>query len=384
MKNKDLLSVLFAIFMYAFGFGIILPILPFYSLNFGATPFELGLLTATFAFMSLILSPVFGKASDSIGRKKIITIGTIGFIVAYIIFAFADSLFMVFVARAIEGIAAAAMFPAAISLISDFSTEKTRGAAMSLMGMAFSLGFILGPAFGGLASSISIPIAFFLAAALSLANTITVTLFLKEPEEKEESKDIVEKEVGFLSHIKSKMLILFMGTFMLSFLIGGLEATFALFTFQKFGFGTGEVGLVFMYIGVLIFFGQFISAKLLMKYKESTLIKAGFVMNSTGFFGIFFAPDMIFLGLSLGVMVLGNALSMPSVISLITKKAQAKRGTILGLNGSFQSLGQLIGPIFGGFLFGLTPFFSFAGIAAALVLYLLIFTGLDQSKKGIQ
>ncbi|MFH1392052.1 MAG: MFS transporter [Candidatus Diapherotrites archaeon] len=382
LKNRNLLSVLFTVFMYSFGFGIILPILPFYSLNFGATPFELGLLTATFAFMSLILSPIFGKTSDSIGRKKIITIGTIGFVIAYIILAFADSLSMVFIARAIEGISAAALFPASISLISDFSNEKTRGPAMGLMGMAFSLGFILGPAFGGLASSISIPTAFFLAATLALLNTVTVNLFLKEPKEKEESKDIIEKEVSFISHIKSRMLILFMGTFMLSFLIGGLEATFALFTFEKFGFGAGEVGLVFMYIGILIFFGQLVSAKLLMKFKESTLIKAGFIMNSAGFFGIFFAPEMITLGIALGIMVLGNALSMPSLISLITKKAQAKRGTILGLNGSFQSLGQLIGPIFGGFLFGLTPLFSFAGIATVLVLYLLAFAGFEAIKKN--
>ncbi|MCR4369307.1 MAG: MFS transporter, partial [archaeon] len=107
LKQRDLLNVLFAVFMFSFGFGIILPILPFYSISFGATPFELGLLTATFAFMSLILSPVFGKISDSIGRKKVLAIGTTGFIIAYLVFAFADSLLLVFLARAIEGVSAA-------------------------------------------------------------------------------------------------------------------------------------------------------------------------------------------------------------------------------------------------------------------------------------
>ncbi|MCR4335026.1 MAG: MFS transporter [archaeon] len=381
LKQRDLLNVLFAVFMFSFGFGIILPILPFYSISFGATPFELGLLTATFAFMSLILSPVFGKIADSIGRKKVLAMGTTGFIIAYIVFAFADSLFLVFVARAIEGVSAAAMFPSAVSLISDYSTEKTRGAAMSLMGMAFSLGFILGPAFGGLASHISIPIAFFLAALLSLTNTVLVVLFLKEPKEKEESKDIAQKEFNLLSHLKSRTLLFFAGTFMLSFLIGGLEAVFALFTFEKFGFGSGEVGLVFMYIGVLIFLGQLVSAKLLLKYRETTLIKAGFLMNSTGFLGIFFAPDMITLGLTLGLMVLGNSFSMPSVISMITKRVEGKRGAILGLNASFQSLGQLIGPIFAGFLFGISHIFSFIGIWAVLLGYFVIFTLFGFLKK---
>ncbi|MCR4369408.1 MAG: MFS transporter, partial [archaeon] len=290
-------------------------------------------------------------------------------------------LLLVFLARAIEGVSAAAMFPAAVSLISDYSTEKTRGAAMGLMGMAFSLGFILGPAFGGLASQISIPIAFLLAALLSLTNTVTILLFLKEPKEKEESRDIAHKEVDLVSHLKSRTLLLFLGTFMLSFLIGGLEAVFALFTFEKFGFGSGEVGLVFMYIGILIFFGQLVSAKLLLHYSETTMIKAGFLLNSTGFLGIFFAPDIITLGLTLAIMVMGNAMSMPSVISMITKKVQGKRGAILGLNSSFQSLGQLIGPIFAGFLFGISHIFSFAGIWAVLLGYLLVFAGFEFLKK---
>ena len=100
-------------------------------------------------------------------------------------------------------------------------------------------------------------------------------------------------------------------------------------------------------------------------------------MNSTGFLAIFFAPDIYFLGLALAIMVFGNALAFPSIASLITKKATAKRGTILGLNASFQSLGQLIGPVFAGFLFGLTPLYAFAGIWAVLLLYLGVYIGLE-------
>lgn len=382
LSDRRLLNVLFAIFMSAFGFGIILPILPFYSLNFGASPFDLGLLTATFAFMSLVFGPVFGKITDSIGRKKVLAFGTGGFVLSYIVFAVADSLFLVFVARALEGIFAAAIFPAAISLISDFTSEKTRGAAMSLMGMSFSLGFILGPAFGGIASAISVPTAFILAAIFAFLNTVLILFFMKEPKEKEESREIIEKEVSLLSHLKSRLLLLFLGTAMLSFLIGSLEATFALFTLEKFGFGSAEVGLVFMFIGVLIFFGQFLSTKLLLRFKESSLIKAGFLFNSTGFVSIFFAPDIFFLGLALAIMVFGNAMSFPSIISLITKHVHAKRGAVLGLNTSFQSLGQLLGPLFAGFLFGISHVFSFVGVWAILLLYLAVFFGFEKIRNG--
>jgi len=382
LKNRDLLTVLFSIFMFSFGFGIILPLLPFYSINFGATPFELGLLTATFAFMSLILSPVFGKLSDSVGRKKLLATGTIGFVIAYIVFAFADSLTMVFIARAIEGVSAAAMFPAALSLISDYTTEKTRGVGMAMMSMAFSLGFILGPAYGGIASHISIQLAFLSAALFSFANTIGILLFIKEPKEQEENKDLAHKEMDFLAHIKSRTLLLFFGTFMMTFLFGGLEATFALFTLEKFGFGSGEVGVVFTYIGILIFFGQMVSAKLLTRFKETTLIKVGFVFNSIGFLGIFFAPDIIFLGVALAIMIFGNSMAMPSIMSMITKRAQAKRGVLLGMNSSFQSLGQLIGPIFAGFLFGINQIYSFVGIFILLLGYAFVFMMFEMVKKG--
>ena len=217
---------------------------------------------------------------------------------------------------------------------------------------------------------------------MALLNSALIMMFLKEPKELEESKDIPQKEMSFMAHIKSRTLLLLMGMFMLTFLIGGLEATFALFTFEKFGFGSGEVGLVFTYIGIIIFFGQFASAKLLMRFKETALLKTGLALNSTGFLGIFFAPDIITMGIVLGIMVFGNAMAFPSIISLITKKARGKRGTILGLNSSFQSLGQLVGPIFAGFLFGISHLYAFIGIWAVLVLYLLTFAAFEFVKKG--
>jgi len=168
---------------------------------------------------------------------------------------------------------------------------------------------------------------------------------------------------------------------MLSFLIGGLEAIFALFALERFSFGSAEVGVVFAYVGVVIFVGQFISAKLLMKFKEPLLIKFGILLNAIGFFGIFFSSNIIILAITLAIMIHGNALAVPSVTSLITKKANAKRGTILGVNTSFQSVGQLMGPIFAGYLYGLMPFYAFIGVSGILLGYLGFFVGFDILKK---
>ena len=204
MSFRDVLStpgikpVLFTLFMAAFGFGVILPILPFYALAHGAKPFELGLLTATFAFMGLLFGPIWGKLSDKYGRKKVLLISTAGFAASYVLCAFADTLFLVFAARGLEGVFAAGIFPVCISLLSDLTTPEQRGRAMGLVGMSFSLGFIVGPAFGGLASAISVKDAFLLSALLATINFAAIFLRLREPRESPEARDITGKENSLL------------------------------------------------------------------------------------------------------------------------------------------------------------------------------------------
>lgn len=379
MSFKEILSVngikpvLFTLFMAAFGFGVILPLLPFYALSLGAKPFELGVLTATFAFMQLIFSPLFGKLGDKHGRKKVLLIGTAGFVVSYAIFAFSTTFEMAWFARALEGVFAAGIFPTCISLLSDFTTPQQRGKAMGLMGMTFSLGFIFGPAFGGLAAAISIKAAFLLSALLAGINFCWIFFRLKEPKEKQESKDLAKQEVSLLSHLSSPMLFLFLSSAMITFMIGGIDATLALYTSEKMGFTSAQIGLVFTYIGILIMFMQFAGGNLVNKFGELKLISAGLLLSGAGFFLLSFTHDWVSLLFPLAVFVAGNAMVFPSVNSLITKKVFGKRGAVLGLNNSFSAAGQAIGPLFGGFLYGINHFFAFVGLAAAIWIYFLLF-----------
>ena len=386
MSFREILStpgvkpVLFTLFMTSFGFGVILPILPFYTLSMGAKPYELGMLTATFAFMSLLFAPLMGKLSDKWGRKKTLLLGTIGFVLSYLLFAFTDSLAMAFFARAVEGIAASAIFPSCVSLLSDFTDEKRRGRAMALVGMSFSLGFIMGPAFGGFAAAISVKDAFLLSAGLAGLNFASVMFQLKEPNEKPESKGIITQEISLVEHLSSPLLFLFLGSFMTSFMIGGLDATLAIYTGDIMGFTSTEVGIIFTYIGFLILIMQSQTGKLLDRFGEMKMIPAGLALSGLGFFLLTFAHDWESILGALGVFVAGNSLVMPSVNSLITKKVQGRRGAVLGLASSFNSFGQMIGPLLGGFLYGIRHDLAFIGLALVIWAYAMIFVFIAAGK----
>lgn len=379
MSYKQILStpglkpVLFTLFMAAFGFGVILPLLPFYTLSLGAQPVELGMLTATFATMSLVFAPLFGKLADRIGRKQVLMIGTAGFVVSYLLFAAADSLPMLFLARGLEGLFASGIFPACVSLLSDYTTNEQRGKAMGLVGMSFSMGLIFGPAFGGLASAFSVRDAFLLAAALAAINFFSVWKQVREPREKPSSRTEISQEVSLLSHITSPLLFLFLSTLVIAFMIGGLDATLAIYTGVKLGFSSPQIGLIFTYIGTLILVTQLAAGNLISRFGELKLIPAGFVFSGIGFFLLIFAHDWLTLLFALTFFVFGNAMVFPSVNSMITKKVQTKRGAVLGLVNSFQSLGQIIGPLVGGLLYSVNHDYPFGFMALVVWAYAAIF-----------
>ncbi len=380
LATPGVAPVLFTLFMTAFGFGVILPILPFYALSLGAQPAELGMLTAAFAFTSLIFSPVMGNLSDKVGRRKVLLAGTAAFAAGYVLFGITDSLAMAFVARALEGIAAAAVFPAAMSLISDFTTEQQRGKAMGMTGMAFSFGFIIGPAFGGIASAISVKDVFWLSALLAAANFASVYFQLREPKEKAESRGITNQEVSLLQHLSSPLLFLFIGTFMITFIIGGFDAILAIFTSDRLGFSSPQIGLLFTYVGVLILVMQFVSGELINRFGEFWMILAGMVLSGSGFFLFIFTHDWLTILAPITILVAGNALVFPSVTSLVTKKVTGKRGAVLGLVSSFNSLGEVVGPLLGGFLYGYSHIYPFIAMAIVVWAYSVVFALFGRKK----
>lgn len=396
LSKPGIKTLLFAIFMTSFGFGVIIPILPFYALSFGAQPFDLGLLTASFALASFVFSPIFGRLSDRMGRKKFVLLGALGYTLSYLIYAFADSLALVFLARALSGVFSAAIFTAAVSILSDLTTERERGRAMALQGMMFALGLVFGPAFGGFASTISLngaftalhvpqcyPLAgclpgeasvrdaFLLSALLSLANFIFAAFSLREP--KTPHAGYLEKgRDSLLHHVTSPLLLLFVSSFMTTFMIGGIDAILALYTSEKLGFTAADAGVVFTYIGVMMILTQFISGALVNKFGELSLIRAGLVLSGAGFLLLSAANGWAALLFAITVFNFGLVFVMPSVTSLETKRVTGKKGAVIGIDSSFRALGEIAGPILAGLLYGISHIYAFAGMAAIIWAYFFV------------
>ncbi len=179
-SKRSLYILTFVLFVVMLGYGIILPILPFYIENMGAGGTELGLLVASYALMRLICGPIWGSLSDRIGRKPVLIVGILGYAVTMVWFGLAAQLWMLFAARILSGILSSATAPTTMAYISDSTPEEGRGAGMGLLGAAGGIGTIMGPVFAGFLAQKSLSTPFFAAAGLSLLSLLLALVFLPE------------------------------------------------------------------------------------------------------------------------------------------------------------------------------------------------------------
>ncbi len=186
MQQKGALPILFVVmFLVMIGFGIIIPVLPFYAEQIGASPTELGWLMAVYSLMQLISAPMWGRISDRIGRKPVLMIGIAGLTLSFFLQALSTKLWMLFAARILGGLLSSANMPTAMAYVADITTEDNRGKGMGVIGAATGLGFVFGPAIGGVFSKISLNTPFYLAGGFSFITLILVLLILKEPSHKD-------------------------------------------------------------------------------------------------------------------------------------------------------------------------------------------------------
>lgn len=375
MQSKSALPILFVVmFLVMVGFGIIIPVLPFYAEEIGANPTELGLLMAVYSLMQLIFAPMWGQVSDRIGRKPVMMIGIAGLGVSFLIQAMATELWMLFAARIIGGILSSANMPSAMAYVADITTEENRGKGMGIIGAATGLGFVFGPAIGGIFSKFSLNMPFYLACGSSFITLILVFLLLKESAQK---KGAVTKEKQSLwKAFSGAVSILFLVQLLISLSLSGLEATFAYFAAKKAGLGASQLGYIFMIMGFASAIVQGgLVGRLTKKYGERMVIQAGIIVSALGFGLILLVDSFATAAIFLTIFGIGNGVIRPSVSSLITKTSTAGYGSSTGLLSSFDSLGRIIGPPLGGWLFSMAiglPYISGAIISiAAFILFLL-------------
>ncbi len=377
MKNKrSLITIFLVVFIDLLGFGLILPLLPYIAERFEASPLQIGLLTAVYSFFQLIASPILGRLSDRYGRKKLLIISQLGSAFGYLLLGLAGNLPLLFLSRIIDGITGGNI-SIAQAYIADVTTKKNRAQGMGLMGAAFGLGFIFGPAIGGALSKISYSTPAYFATAVSLLTVLTTIFFLKETVNTKVAVKSPRTKFS-LAEFKRVLSLYPIGLLIIVFFLTNtsfstMQGTFALWTQKTFNFAPVNNGWLFTYVGILaVLFQLRLLPFVTKRFREKTILLWSLVFMAIGMFLIplSFNPD--FLYVALFFMPLGQALAMPTVQAMATENVPPEEyGETLGVMQSAGSFGRIIGPIIGGEMFqvmGKDSAFYFAGAILVLTL----------------
>ena len=360
MKKRPLLVIFLVVFIDLLGFGVIIPILPIYADQLGAPPWVIGLVASAFSIMQFLFGPFWGNLSDRLGRKPILMASMLLMGLSYILFAYSHTLLLLFASRILAGIAAANI-SAAQAYISDITPPERRAKNFGIIGAAFGLGFIFGPPVGGfLKAEYGIEAVGWAAAAFSGFNLLLTVLLLpetlKDPSERVQLFANPFKELGAtLKRPLIRELMLLTLVFITAFSM--MHVTAALFWEQEYGLTEKQIGLMFMYIGVLaaVIQGGFIG-KFNRWFGEKRLLILGTILLMVGLGLMPFPPKEWFYPwefITLAIISVGNAFLTPTVSSLLSKiSGPREQGLIMGAYQSFGSLGRVFGPIVGGWLYG--------------------------------
>jgi len=378
LKRTPVYLVLLTVFIDLLGFGIIIPLLPFYGEHFGAGPTVIGLLSSSYSLMQFLFVPFWGRLSDKIGRRPIILMSVFGSFVSYLVFGFADSLAVLFFSRLLAGFMGANISTAQ-AYIADTTTFDERAKFMGLIGAAFGVGFMLGPFVGGVMSRISYGAPGFLASGLSLVNFVLAYFMLPEPHRDKPRTprplrlmDIKAIRDAFSSPALRRLIIV---SFFYTVAFSNLYVAFPLFTGDVFGYSAAENGYLFAYIGLVAILIQGAAiGKLVKRYGEKRLMLSGVVLLLAGLTLVPAAHSVSLLIVLITLLSIGSAFVSPSLTSLISKFAgTGQQGTILGVSQSFSSLARVLGPFWGGFIIGAAgiswPFFTGSIMLLAALLF---------------
>jgi len=377
-KNSKLITLFFTMIVMMLGFGIIIPIMPFYMEHFGAGGTELGALMAVFSVMQFISSPFWGNMSDRFGRKKIMMIGVLGNALSLIVIGLAPNMWVIFVSRAIEGIISSATLPTAMAYISDSTTDDERSGGMGVIGAAMGIGMVLGPGLGGWLSSSSLSTPFFLAAAMSFLSLGMIWFVLPESLPVEKRAKSINGARGVNLSVLWKALfgplgfVLVLG-FLVNFALANFEGIFGLFADKAYHYGPTQVGSVMMVVGVVSSLVQMLlTGPATRKLGEGNVIKISLAASGLGFVFMVLSPNNFLVPVTVGFFVFANAMLRPSITSLTSKKALGGQGEAMGLSNAFQSLGRVVGPLWAGSLFDIhitLPYISAAVIMMGVFVY---------------
>lgn len=410
MKNQAApKAILFAaLVIVMLGFGIAIPLMPFYVTHFHASASALGLMMSLYSLMQFLCAPVWGRWSDRIGRKPVLLIGIAGYFISFMLQGLSQDVIQLTLARTLAGVLTSATLPTAMAYIADITSEADRSKGVGLMGAAMGVGMIFGPMLGGLLTHLVLPlpaaltrllqvtrdvstgqminlsIPFFASAFLALIAIPFILILL--PESLPAAQRSLPHPAAarqsqasqLLSGLRGPVGFLYLLAFLLAFALANMESVLGMYGQQYFAMGPAEVGLLMGAIGVLSVIQQgLVIGPLTRKVGEVRVIQGGLTISILGFvlFALAFSRWMLFAAAL--VFNAGNVLLQPSVTALISKRAKGGQGAVMGLNNSFQSLGRGVGPLWAGFAYDIYSTLSFwtgaliQGIALAYSLKML-------------
>jgi DHA1 family multidrug resistance protein-like MFS transporter len=388
--TKHLLVLFFCLFLVMMGFGITLPVFPFYAERLaraggasqGVAAVHVGLLTGVYALMQFLFAPLWGRWSDRIGRKPLVLIGIGGFAIAQALFGLANSLWLFYGARLIGGILSSAMFPAVTAYVADVTTEDGRSRGMAWEGTAVSLGVVFGPALGGLLARsdlqlrlgfdrLTVPafsVPFFAAALLALLTLPVVIRWLPESLPSVSAFTPDKPLATRWWDLGMQLWPLLTLALAAQFGLAMFEATFALHAREMLGYGPARVGAVFMVCGsVMSVFQGGAVGYLAPRMNAGHQIALGFVLMGVDLAVLSFARSTSLVLTIVGLLALGMALITPNLTALVSKGQKQQTGAALGLRNAANSLGQAAGPALGGLLFALDMRAAYSITGALLV-----------------
>ena len=383
-KRSPLAVIFVTVFIDLVGFGIVIPVLPLYAKHFGASPLVIGCLLGVYSLMQFICAPILGKLSDRVGRKPVLFVSILGTAFGFLVMGLAKTLWLLFVARIIDGVTGGNISTAQ-AYIADVTTKEERSKGMGLIGAAFGLGFIFGPAVGGIFSRISLSAPFYFAAVLALANAISLYFLLPEslPPEQRHPRHVRTSVFEVFRAQEGGALLLVMATyFFTTTAFSLLTATYPLFTNYRFGYDALHNGYLFAAQGILgaLVQGVFLR-KLVAVTTEKRLAIAGAFILSLSLFLLPLSPSVWVLFAATAGLGIGHGCVAAPLNGLASQKAHGSaQGRVIGLMQSSASLARIIGPVLGGWLlnvdavqlsahYGRTPYWT-AGVLGCIALFL--------------
>jgi len=357
--TAPLIIIFVTVLIDLIGFGIVIPLLTYYAEEFNATPLDVGLIMGVYSLMQFVFAPVWGSLSDRFGRRPILFITILGSAVGYLVLGFATALWMIYFGRILAGITGGNLSTAQ-AYIADVTTRQNRARGMGLFGMAFGLGFILGPAIAGVLSQWGNHVPLLFAAGLSVANAAFLYFYLPESRKLGEPA-LPAKKVSKLANLRTtfkdaRFATITLDYFLLVTAFSMMTTSFAYFTLVNFEFGTEKTGYLFTFVGFIAALMQgLVFGKVATRIGEAKLA----VLGCAILVGTLFATPLIsnqsgglvaLLIITAGLAI-GNSLATPALSTLASRNASDdEQGRMLGILQSAASLARVVGPLLCGFL----------------------------------